>query len=157
MPSFFVNGHKVLVDLADYDAVVQHQWSLEKGSNTFYLVRRKGPRGAVRRIILHRWLTRAPKHLQVDHKNGNGLDNRRRNLRICKQQHNLWNQGKRPKCTSSYKGVSWCKAAKKWQVHIMVNYKNNYLGLFKCEKSAANAYNKAAKKFFGRFARLNKI
>ena len=157
MPSFFIKGQKVFVDKRDFAEVTRYKWSLEKGANTYYLVRKKGPRGKVKRIVLHRLLTNAPKGTQVDHKNGNGLDNRRKNLRICKQQHNLWNQGKRLNRTSKYKGVSWCKAAKKWQVHITVNYKNIYLGLFKCEKEAAKKYNKAAKKFFGQFARSNKI
>jgi hypothetical protein len=91
----------------------------------------------------------------VDHINGNGLDNRKSNLRICTHQQNCENSRKRKKSFSKYKGVYWSKNAKKWVAQITIDGKSKHLGYFELEEDAAAAYDKAAVKYFGEFACLN--
>jgi hypothetical protein len=94
----------------------------------------------------------------VDHINGDTLDNRRENLRVCTRKENNQNCNKRgtlPK--SKYKGVVWVKKVGKWKAQIKSDKKTIYLGYFKDELLAAKAYNSAAILYFGEFARQNKI
>lgn len=94
--------------------------------------------------------------LVVDHKNGNPLDNRRENLRVCLQSQNAKNRGKSEGVyTSKFKGVFFKKD--KWMAKISTNYKAIHIGSFETEEDAAKAYNNAAEKLHGEFAYLNKI
>ena len=93
----------------------------------------------------------------TDHINGDGLDNRRGNLRICTQVENRSNSTRNKNNTSGYKGVMWRKKARKWVVKICVNYRLIHLGYFDDIKEAAKAYNDAAIKYHKKFARLNVI
>ena len=102
---------------------------------------------------MSRVIMNCPKGKEVDHKNGNTLDNRHSNLRVCTHQENCRNRRPNKNCVSSYKGVSWFKG--KWTAIINCNGKHRYLGRFKNEIDAAKAYDKAAKKAFGEFACLN--
>lgn len=103
---------------------------------------------------LHRLITNAPKGLQVDHINGNRLDNRKINLRICSSSDNSKN---RPKNKGNYKGVYLDKLRNKWIAQITKNYKCYHIGSFEKEIEAALAYNEKAKELHGEFAYLNKI
>jgi len=94
---------------------------------------------------------------QVDHRDMNGLNNCRSNLRAATNQENGCNRNKQEKNTSGAKGVCWDKQAQKWQAHIRVNGKRIHLGLFDDIDDAVRAYNKAAMQHFGEFARLNII
>jgi len=107
-------------------------------------------------IRMHRLILKAQKGQQVDHINGNGLDNRKDNLRFCTSSQNYQNSRKRKNCSSKYKGVWWHKQSKKWQTGIVLNYKNYHLGYFTNEIEAAKAYDLTAAEFFGEFARLNR-
>ena len=106
------------------------------------------------RVYLHRYVSNAPKGLQVDHINGNRLDNRSANLRICTSGQNNRNIG--PK-KGKYKGVHWTKNRKRWVAQITKNYKTESLGCFDTAEAAALAYNEAAKRLHGEYAYLNKI
>lgn len=151
-----VGDHVVLIDEADVALIATHAW---------YVLRTKGKSYAYtfikRRITyMHRLLAGVDDGLEVDHKNGDGLDNRRLNLRSATHAQNTANRGKSGfragKPTSSpLKGVSWHKQAKKWQALITVRGKRSSLGLFADEVDAGRAYDAAALAAHGAFARLN--
>jgi len=91
-----------------------------------------------------------------DHINGDGLNNRKVNLREASRAENSWNSGKsRGVSRSKYKGPAWDSRDKRWEVRISVNGRRIYLGRFKNEVEAAKAYDAAAKKYHGRYANLN--
>lgn len=109
-------------------------------------------------VYLHRFLLNAESGQEVDHINGNGIDNRRNNLRICTHRQNQLNQKKRKNCISKFKGVSLKNdhgRKKSWIARIHVNGKTKILGYFLTEIEAALKYNDAAKKHYGEFAKLN--
>jgi hypothetical protein len=95
----------------------------------------------------------------VDHRNNDGLDNRRANLRPATQSQNMINRPKKPNTASKYRGVRWDKSRNLWYSEIHFRYKGRrirkFLGRFKNEIDAAKAYDEAAKKYHGEFARLN--
>lgn len=93
--------------------------------------------------------------LVVDHINGNTLDNRRSNLRVCTQSQNLMNSKKSSNNKSGLKGVSWHKKNKQWQVFVGVNNKRIFGGYYKCRLLAGMKYDELAIKHHGRFAKLN--
>ena len=93
----------------------------------------------------------------IDHINGNSLDNRKLNLRICTNSQNLMNRGKNKNNTSGYKGVRLINSNKKWRAQIQYKKIFYHLGCFEKRIDAAKAYNEAAIKFHGEFANLNKI
>jgi len=97
-----------------------------------------------------------PLNLQIDHINGNRLDNRKVNLRICTAMQNQHNR-KKSRGSSKYKGVSFHIRGRVWVSFIMREAKRYYLGSYKDEKEAAIAYNQAALKFYGEFALLNEV
>lgn len=101
-------------------------------------------------------LTFIGNYSEFDHKDRNSQNNKLSNLRVCTHSQNMANSGSR-KGTSLFKGVSRCKQREKWQVHIMINYKSIFLGRFDNETDAAKAYNKAATKYFRKFAYLNEV
>jgi hypothetical protein len=143
-------GHVALVDAADYDLVAAHRWRL-------LTPRTGGPYAACsiggRTVMLHRLLLDEPPGLDVDHRNGIGLDNRRANLRAATRSENGANQGPRPG-SSSFKGVSRARGGR-WQASIKVGGRSRALGYFADEESAARAYDRAARATWGEFARCN--
>ena len=99
---------------------------------------------------------RAPRGLLVDHRNGDGLDNRRDNLRLATHSENMMNRPKiKSPTTSRFVGVYFDKARRLWVARIHLNGKCIWLGRFATEIEAAKAYDEAAKKYHGEFARLN--
>ena len=142
-------GYTAVVDLCDYEVVKAYVWHVLKNPRNVYA--RNGSVG-----LLHRFITKAGVDQEVDHKDGNGLNNARSNLRLCSHLQNQENQKHVVKPASSrYKGVSWHAATGKWMAKICVNYRINYLGVFCNENEAAHAYNSAATQYFGEFAKLN--
>ena len=95
--------------------------------------------------------------LDIDHIDGDPLNNLLSNLRTCTTSQNCRNSNRKKNSSSQYKGVNFFKRDKKWKAEIYVNGKNLFLGLFINEIDAAKAYDIAAKKYFGEFARLNGI
>jgi hypothetical protein len=100
---------------------------------------------------MHRYLMGEPSE-EVDHENGDGLDNRRKNLRRATHAQNMMNALSR-RGSSRFKGVFW--SVNRWQAAIRDDYRKVYLGQFKIEEDAARAYDDAARRIHGAFARLN--
>lgn len=147
-------GHKTLVDDADFDILSGYTWFI---SDTGYAKSTLWKEGKAHQIRMHRLLMKAPKGKMVDHINGDKLDNRRVNLRLCTNAENMRNRQKTRFNTSGFKGVYWNKRDKKWQAQIKIFYKQVCVGRFDDVKEAARAYNNAALEAFGAFASLNKI
>lgn len=142
-----------LVDLPDLHFIEQsqHRWFASTTARGIYAMRNAGRRGGnldrLHRLIL-------PDVTIPDHKNRDGLDNRRSNLRPATHSENARNQiGK--SSTSQFKGVSWCKQTGSWKAQISFDKKTKNLGRFKDEIVAARAYDAAARDAFGDFALLN--
>lgn len=91
----------------------------------------------------------------VDHINGDKSDNRISNLREATASENLCNRGRQRNNTSGHKGVSWHRQNRKWKATISVSGRNRYLGSFDTKEEAAQAYNRAALHFHGKFAMLD--
>jgi len=143
-------GKFALVDDDMFDYLMQWKWSYRHG----YAYRKKGMPSRDN-IHMHRVIMNTPDGMQTDHINGDGLDNRRANLRICTDVENKRNKGLISSNTSGYKGVSWNAPRKQYQAYIKVNNKVIFLGRYPEPESAGHAYDEAAKKYFGEFARLN--
>lgn len=151
-------GKVALVDDADAAIVAPYKWYASRHRGTFYARTDTGGRLVRRRLAMHRVILGlgAGDGREVDHINGNGLDNRRANLRICTHAENLRNRGPQRNNRSGYKGVSLHPDGK-WTAHISINGSRNvrYLGLFSTPEDAARAYDAAARDLFGEYARLN--
>lgn len=150
-------GYTALVDARDYQRVMQYKWHAQVDKKTVYAVRstydpatKKTGAQKLHRFILG--LT-DPK-VQVDHKDRDGLNCRRYNMRTTRKQ-NEQNSSIRVDNKSGYKGVCWYKAHKSWVVQINVEGKRTHIGYFKNIIDAAKAYDEAAIKYFGEFAVLN--
>jgi len=154
-------GYKAIVDDEDYEYLNLFKWNVRIVNNTQYAKRSQRLPNATT-IQMHRQILNVESGFMVDHINGNGLDNRKENLRIVTRSQNLMNS-KKPKTgkTSKYKGVNFYKGSKNatkcWRAEIRLNGKSIYLGAFYSEKDAAIAYNTAALKYFKQFAKLNEI
>jgi len=151
-------GYEAIVDDCDYLVLSKMKWHVVVCPyNLVYAVRRQKINGKIINIMMHRFILGliGNKKFQVDHINGNGLDNRRSNLRPCTDQQNKFNMKKRSDNTSGYKGVSWLPDRKRWQAQIQINKKNSRIGRFLSKVEAANAYDKRAVELFGEFAKLN--
>jgi hypothetical protein len=149
-------GLWTIVDTADYYRFSCFKWYIDGRDGRFYAVRGKRiGKDNVIKVRLHREIMKAPEGLLVDHRNFDGLDNRRSNLRIATHGENNQNKRKRKGATSRYIGVSFDNWAGKWRARIMYKGKMIFLGHFDNEIDAAKAYDAAAKKYYGEFARLN--
>ena len=145
-----------IVDDEDFEKLNQFKWHAEKRGDTFYARRSEGGRLHLKRFYMHRQVM-APNNNKIhcDHISGNGLDNRKSNLRLCTSSENLMNQRPSIGATSKYKGVYWDKSRNKWGSRIGINGIGIYIGRFLDEIEAAKAYNLKATELFGDFARLN--
>jgi len=150
-------GYFTEVDNDDYEKFSVYRWKATgqakyirasrcaydketKTSNTLYLARE---------------IMNASKEIYVDHINHNTLDNRKKNLRFCTASQNGMNRGKQKNNKSGYKGVSWHEGDRKWRARISMTGKTIFLGNFNNKKEAVEAYDEAAKKYHGEFAKTN--
>lgn len=151
---YLQNGTYTILDYKDYMVLKDYTWfTNSKG----YVVREEGSsrKPSERKIFyLHREVLGNPEDKIVDHITGDVLDNRKVNLRVCSIKENIRNS-KSQEGSSKYKGVSWSTERNRWQAGIKVDRKRISLGRFLKEEDAARAYDEAALKYFGEFARLN--
>lgn len=159
MAELRIGRHVVLFDDCNSDLVASFKWTVRKGSNTYYAHCLKT------HVSMHRLIMCPPKRHPVDHINFNGLDNRRKNLRICHTQQNVWHsrgwdKAKR-KYKCPYKGVwpvprnTGNHGGKLWEAKIGIDGRQKYIGMFHTAEQAARAYDDYARYFHGSFAVLN--
>jgi hypothetical protein len=148
------NNYKILVSDCDYQYVSQFSWSIKKAHSTIYAKTRINHN---KWGVMHRMIMKAKHGEQIDHRNHNGLDNRRRNLRSCCNTKNHMNGQMHRDNQSGYKGVSFDKRRGTYRARLKHNGREVWLGSFTTATDAAIAYNKSAKKYFGEFAKLNQI
>lgn len=144
-------GKFAIVEDDDFDRVNKYKWHLHPCG---YAI---GRPGAKNKILLHRFIMDAQKGEDIDHINGNKLDNRRNNLRACSRTQNKQNQHK-VMSASGFKGVSRAGKAyktKKWIATIRNNGKQINLGYFETSHQAAVVYDFWATYFFGKYAHTN--
>jgi hypothetical protein len=152
-------GKFTIIDIEDVDKVKKYEWTFFKSKHHKYgYVISKKKINNKKKWLLHRYILdiKNPK-IYIDHKNGNSLDNRKGNMRLCTHQQNLCNGKKTLNKTSVYKGVCFKKNSKKWYAQITVNGKTKYLGYFYNQLEAAKIYDIKAIEYFGEFALTNKM
>ena len=150
-------GYTALVSDVDYARVVAAgPWYARIGKCTVYADHTYTKAGKRMLLSMHRFVMREynPKR-EVDHRDHNGLHNWRRNLRKSNRIENTRNSSVRSNNTSGFKGVCWAKSRGKWQAVIVVKDHGTFLGYFSTAKADAIAYDKAARRLFGRFACTN--
>lgn len=155
-------GYVAIVDDIDYERVSQFKWTVmlaygDSKNRTPYAYRPDRSSGKQVNILLHRFILDAPKGVKVDHKDLDGLNCTRENIRLATTSQNQHNRDKQANNTSGYKGVSVVKTTGRFRAHIRVNDTFKHLGTFPTAKEAAGCYNAAAIEHHGEFARLNAI
>ena len=142
-------GYKALVDDEDFEYLLQWKWCASTSKGKAYAGR--NPKSGY--VRMHRLIMKAPHDKQVDHINGNTLDNQKHNLRLCTQQENNFNHRKYSNNYSQYSGVYYQKANKKWKAYIYVDQKQIYLGLYGKMDDAIRARENAEQTYFKEFRR----
>lgn len=157
-----LEDEEVRCDLDDLQVLKGYRWrivglSARKGRKLKYAAAYHWTEKGPRYLYMHRLLSDAPKGFEVDHINGDTLDNRRDNLRIATPSQNRANSGLWACNHSGFRGVCLNKKSNRWVVKFRANNKRIHVGTFDCPIEAAKAYNKAALDHFGEFAYLNPI
>ena len=146
-------GQCAIVDGKDFEWLNQWKWYAVKTKYQFYAGRTLILVGEQTMQFMHRLILSAEKGEEVDHINRNSLDNRRENIKICTRSEN--NRNRQVFGTSKYRGVCWNKGSKKWASYLVTEYEKFYLGLFKEEKDASDAFNKKYKEIHGKMPPKN--
>lgn len=145
-------GKFAIIDAEDAELVSAQQWNARKSLHTWYAQTRIHLPGIPgKRIYLHRFLVNPPEGQDIDHRDLNGLNNRRSNLRFCTDSLNHANC--LPRSSTGFKGVK--TVLNRWGAYIAVNKKFIWLGTFDTPEEAARAYDARARIEFGEFARCN--
>lgn len=148
-------GKVALVDDADYIYLNQWTWQATRGRSAVWYATRTDCANERKTVSMHSLLLITSGNFRADHKNGNGLDNRKENLRPATRQQNGHNQKLSVRNTSGFKGAAWYARHRVWTAQIRVSGRLLHLGRFRRLLDAATAYDMAAQVYFGEFARLN--
>lgn len=150
-------GKKAIVDDEDYEKVTNFSWHFNPNgyAESYFVDQETGKTICIR---MHRMIMGAEKNQMIDHVNGNGLDNRKENLRFCTRSQNAVNSKLNKNNSSGFKGVCRAKnsTAKIWKAQVQTKRKPIYLGLFENPIDAARAYDETIERIFGEFALTNK-
>jgi hypothetical protein len=147
-----IKGYDVIIDDDMAPLVLARKWHISRHKNGIYFASAVYTKnGRSYEIRLHRLIACAVDGLFVDHINGNTLDNRRENLRVCTNAENTRNQSDRHRNKTGYKGV--VKVKNKYKAKIMFEGRGIHLGYFNTPEEASLIYEKKAKELFGEFYR----
>ena len=147
-------GYIAIIDLCDVDLVSGHAWqAFVRNENLTYAMAHSRGGGKRRCIYMHKLILPVEKPLTVDHRDGDGLNNRRYNLRPAEKAQQSWNVRKPTGGTSALKGVHWLSREGKWRSRIKVRGQDVTVGYFDSELEAKAAYDAAARHHHGEFAR----
>lgn len=141
-------GYTSVIDAADVSLVEGYNWTaLETKTDVVYACRGNGKKV----IYMHREILNPPDDKVVDHKDRDGLNNRRNNLRECSKTENAYNVKKHKDNSSGYKGVTWDKSRGKWKSQLSLSGKNTFLGRFDTPEEAFRVYCEANEKYHKEF------
>jgi hypothetical protein len=160
MKTISLSQNKVaLVDDEDFERLSSRKWYAAKERYTFYAVRTVKRNGKNTTIRMHREVLRLSKDdgVVVDHRDMNGLNNQKENIRKADKTINNLNKRLQKNNSSGFRGVSWHKGNRKWGAHIRVEGKLKGLGFYSEAAEAAIAYNKASIKYYGENAFINQL
>lgn len=148
-------GLVAVIDAEDVPLVEGRLWAALRRGGKIYAGRSVWSNGTNGCELMHRVILDSPKDILVDHVDGDGLNNRRSNLRAASRSQNAMNSGAHRDNASGYKGVSWLSHRQKWTAWICADGQRNYLGVFDTPEAAHAAYAAAAQKLHGSFARAS--
>lgn len=151
--------HHLLVDDEDFEKVNKYKWHIDKSRNKIYATTAIYNNKVLTNVRVYRIIL-GDSYKLIDHKDGNGLNNQKSNLRPCTHAQNMYNSGPKSNNTSGYKGVYYSKTrrgTKKYIAQIGINGKMKFIGCFYNPVDAAIAYNRVASELHGEFANLNLV
>jgi hypothetical protein len=148
-------GYKAVIDAEDAHLVDGWNWTALVRRNTVYAYRKDCSGQKLRAAYMHRVIMGEPEGLQVDHRDGDGLNNCRSNLREATHAENMRNRRLGRDNTTGFKGVAWHKASGKYQAKIRLNGERKWLGLHDTPEAAHAAYRKASTRLHGEFGRIS--
>lgn len=159
------NGRQVFIDDEDLPLIAQYRWKVYQDSRderklhhqyaTTYV---RNSDGTFTGLLMHRLIMHAGPQQMIDHKDGNGLNNQKSNIRFCTHSQNMRNMRNRIHTKSGFKGVAYQpKGRRPWIARIWYRKKKMYLGAYSTPQEAARKYNEYALKYFGEYAHLNRV
>lgn len=147
------NGGVALVDDEDFEKLSSYKWHRHDERTLQYVRVALYGSGKQQILLMHRVVMNAPTGVDVDHRDGDGLNNQKYNLRLCTDQQNSMNLKLFRTSTSGHKGVSWNKQFKKWEAYIWFHRKKIRLGEYKEKSDAIAARENAEKELYGNWSR----
>jgi hypothetical protein len=148
-------GYEAMIDVEDLPLVEDYNWCAQVYPTVVYAMRKDYSTKPAKTIKMHRVINKTPCDLHTDHENGNGLDNRKDNLRNATLTENLLNRGPRKESKSGLKGVTWSDTAQKWQARIASDGEEKHLGYFTNKFIAHRIYCEQAVLLHKEFARTD--
>lgn len=152
-------GFEAIVDPDDYEVVSTYSWQalVDPNKRTVYAVTAiREPNGRQKRVLMHRMILGASHSEQIDHRDGDGLNNRRQNLRKATGNQNAYNRRRRVTASNPFRGVERLPSGR-WRATITAEGRRQHLGTFPTAEEAAEAYNRSARTLHGDFASLNEV